>query len=215
MFSGFKKWAGRAYWALLALLVVASLTGTFLLRMSDDVRVTKTIRSITAYNVNWVYAQRSNDEPDKTFIVVKTPGTDDEAHRRIVAYQTADLVGLDRETLKKRIQSDSEAAMAGLPVSGTLREMTDRQYQVLKETVVTDWIFYSVSMLAVTECIALFIALGITFLRNIVSGRKRKFMTFYTYWTRGVCLVFFASTFTAICAISYPLMPVLKNVIGL
>ncbi|HHB8336561.1 TPA: hypothetical protein ACN7B3_004817 [Klebsiella pneumoniae] len=207
MCRSISKWLFVGYWFTLVVMIVISVAGSRALIRSDDLRVYLMASSIAPYNTNWVTVIRNRDKPDITALMVNVPGTDDKTHMRFIEYATSDLANLDNDTLKSLVQSDTEASILGKPTYGMLVDVDPKQAKMLIYDTKADMALLGLTMFSVPEVAFLAVATLITLLKYVLTGRGRRALVVFSYWTKISYFVSFLSMCAALWLMSFPVYP--------
>ncbi len=204
MASRLSKWFFWGYWITLIIMVFIAVIGSQAVTRSDDLRVYLMASRVAPYNTNWVSVIRDREKPETTALMVNVPGTNDKAHMRYVEYMTADLSGMDREELKRFIQSDTEASVANEPVHGKLLDVDPKMAKLLFYDTKGDMLLLGLTLFSLPEVIFLIATTIVTLLRFVVKGRGRRALVVFTYWTKVSYFVSFFCMCAALWAMSFP-----------
>ncbi|EGT5675646.1 hypothetical protein AGJ34_22005 [Cronobacter dublinensis subsp. dublinensis] len=207
MRSRLLTWLNRAYWIVLTIMIVVSVTASVAIRKSPDMNVYLTANREAAYNINWLKVIRDRNQPDITMIVVNVPGTNDKAHMRVIAYPTAMLSPMNASEIKNLLQRDSEASMAGHPVTGKLIDMEPTQAQMLYYDTKGDMILFGLLLFSIPETVFLIISTCFLMLRHILKGKKRTALVICNYWAKTSYFLSFASMCAGLALMSFPVIP--------
>ncbi|MEQ0217955.1 hypothetical protein ABLV18_27395 [Klebsiella sp. CN_Kp114] len=208
------KWLFCGYWGTLVVMIVVSVLGSQAITRSDDLRVYLMASNIAPYNTNWVTVIRNREKPDITALMVNVPGTEDKAHMRLIEYITSDLAVMGREGLKNLIQSDTEASILDRPTYGTLIDVDPKQAKMLFYDTKADMLLLGLTMFSLPEVAFLTIATLVTLLRHVFTGRGRRALVVFTYWTKISYFVSFLSMCAALWFMSFPVFPSLLKWVG-
>ncbi|EIZ1086048.1 hypothetical protein MPI44_004596 [Klebsiella oxytoca] len=207
MSRSISKWFFVGYWITLVVMIVISVSGSRALIRSDDLRVYLMTSNIAPYNTNWVTVIRNREKPDITALMVNVPGTDDKAHMRFIEYATSDLATMDREVLKNLVQSDTEASILDRPTYGMLVDIDPKQAKMLIYDTKADMVLLGLTMFSLPEVAFLSVATLVTLLRHVLTGRGRRALVVFTYWTKISYFVSFFSMCAALWLMSFPVYP--------
>lgn len=174
---------------------------------SDDLRVYLMASNIAPYNTNWVTVIRNREKPDITALMVNVPGTDDKAHMRFIEYATSDLATMGGVVLKNLVQSDTEASILDRPTYGMLVDIDPKQAKMLIYDTKADMVLLGLTMFSLPEVAFLSVATLVTLLRHVLTGRGRRALVVFTYWTKISYFVSFFSMCAALWLMSFPVYP--------
>ncbi|EOC0011673.1 hypothetical protein ACI0X9_003360 [Cronobacter turicensis] len=188
-------------------MITVSVTASVAIRKSPDMQVYLTASREAPYNINWVRVIRDKNTPDITMIVVNVPGTNDKAHMRVLAYPTEMLAPMASSAIRTLIQRDSEASMAGEPVTGKLVDMEPEQVQMLYLDTKEDMILFGLLLFSVPETVFLVVSTLFLLLRYVFKGKKRTALVICNYWAKISYFLSFASMCAGLTIMSFPVIP--------